>query len=113
MAASETVTIGETKFTAIELTVKQIKEMMEGVVDSAAINNIIDTDIPAEGVALACGVTIGALEEHLPSDLKKIWGAVEKINPSLAGMARNTTAVLEQLEQLSKSLPAVSADSSS
>jgi len=102
MATAETAMLGEKEISAKELTVLQVKNAMAGMRHDRVIDNLMDDDIPAELVAMACGVVIEELEKALPSELVPVWEAVRKVNPRLAGMVKNTTAVLEVLEQLKK-----------
>ncbi len=110
MAVAETAKLCGKDIAAKELTVLQVKEMMETIRHDRVIDNLMDGDIPADLVALACGVSVDELEKAKPSELDQVWEAVRKVNPRLAGMVKNTTAIMEQLKSMSSSLPAVSAD---
>jgi hypothetical protein len=83
------ITVNGKKKTARELTVAQIRELLDNVEGSgeAGIIDILYPDaIPAAAAAMSVGMSLTALEKLVPSDLDAIMEAATAVNPSLAAL---------------------------
>ncbi len=96
MAQSETVTIGEKKFTATVLTVKQVREVLQQVeakdYKAGLIDMLFEDGLPEPAFYAALGIEETDIEELTPEDVKELMEAVAKVNPSYAGMEKRMSA---------------------
>jgi hypothetical protein len=90
--------IGDKKFTAFELTVKQIAELMESQRNDTGIHDIdmlFPDRMPAGAVAMSLGMTLEDLAEYAPSEIEIMIDEAEKVNPTFA-------ALLQRLAKLGR-----------
>jgi hypothetical protein len=90
MRKEKSVSIGDAKFTARELTVKQITVALEAVENNNVTIHEIDMlfpdRMPSNAVAMSLDMTLDELSEYAPSEIESMIGAAEEINPTFAGL---------------------------
>ena len=89
MKRKKTITVGDLEITALELTVAQVRDLMEEF--STVKPNIMDLlfpdNLPSIVISESTGISIQKLEEGFsPSELHQIIEAVETLNPFFVNM---------------------------
>jgi len=81
--------IGDKKFTARELRVKQIVTITDSLGKDAEISDIdmlFPDRLPSGALAMSLGMTGEELAEYAPSEIETMIDAVEEVNPTFAGL---------------------------
>ncbi len=102
MATSETIKIADQSFTAVPLTVKQIREVIEWrEADSpfSVIDLLFKDGLPSKAMLMSLSVTEEEIEEFLPEQVQELMEAVAKANPTYADMEKRMSAMLATASQ--------------
>ena len=81
--------IGDKKFTASELTVKQIVQITDSLGKDTEISDIdmlVPDRLPSSALAMSLDMTIEDLAEYAPSEIEIMLAAAEDVNPFFAGL---------------------------
>lgn len=81
--------IGDKKFIAYELTVKQIAQITDSLGKDTEISDIdmlFPDRLPSGALAMSLDMTIEDLGEYAPSEIEGMITAAEEINPTFAGL---------------------------
>lgn len=81
--------IGDKKFTARELTVKQIVQITDSLgkdMEVGDIDMLFPDRLPSSALAMSLDVALEDLAEYAPSEIELMIDAVEEINPTFAGL---------------------------
>jgi len=81
--------IGDKKFTARELTVREIVQITDSLKEDAEISDIdmlFPDRFPSSALAVSLGMTIEELAEYAPSEIEAMIDAAEEVNPTFAGL---------------------------
>jgi len=81
--------IGDKKFIAYELTVKQIAQITDSLEKDTEISDIdmlFPDRLPSGALAMSLDMTIEDLGEYAPSEIEAMITAAEEINPTFAGL---------------------------
>jgi len=81
--------IGDKKFTAHELTVREITKINDSLGKDAEIGDIdmlFPNRLPSTALAVSLEMTIENLAEYAPSEIEIMIDAVEEVNPTFAGL---------------------------
>ena len=88
--------IGDKKFTAYELTVKQIMQITDSLGKDTEIGDIdmlFPDRLPSSALAMSLDMTIEDLAEYAPSEIEIMIDAAEEINPTFAGLMQRLANV--------------------
>lgn len=81
--------IGDKKFTAYELTVKQIAQITDSLGKDTEVSDIdmlFPDRLPSSALAMSLDMTIEDLAEYAPSEIEAMIAAAEDVNPTFAGL---------------------------
>jgi len=81
--------IGDKKFTAYELTVRQIAQITDSLGKDTEVSDIdmlFPDRLPSGALAMSLDMTLQDLAEYSPSDIEIMIDEAEKINPTFAGL---------------------------
>ena len=81
--------IGDKKFTARELTVKQIVQITDSLGKDTEIGDIdmlFPDRLPSSALAMSLEITIEDLAEYAPSEIEAMITEAEAVNPTFAGL---------------------------
>lgn len=96
MRKEKAFTIGDKKFTAHELTVKQIIQITDSLDKDAEIGDIdmlFPDRLPSSALATSLELTSEELAEYAPSEIEIMINEVEAINPTFAGLMQRLANV--------------------
>ncbi len=92
MRRKKTIAIDDRDITVKELSVSQVRELMDSLEekrDISTIDMLFPDGLPAEAIAASTGISVKKLEEEFtPSEIKQIIEAVENLNPFFANMMK-------------------------
>lgn len=88
--------------TVRELTVKEVKEIFEGLEanDHLFIDDLLDQPIPALIVARSTGLTLDQIEDATPSESIPLCRMVAEANPACVSLIGRRIAAAERLEKI-------------
>jgi hypothetical protein len=81
--------IGDKKFTAYELTVKQIAQITDSLDKETEVGDIdllFPDRLPSSALAMSLDMKIEDLAEYTPSEIEIMIDAAEEINPTFASL---------------------------
>ncbi len=109
MQRSKTVTVGERDITVKELTVSQIRDLMDNLekdTETYTIDMLFPDSVPAIAVSESTGIPIKKLEaDFTPSELKQIIEGVENLNPFFTNMISRIAKIGEAVLTEKASMP--------
>jgi len=88
--------IGDKKFTARELTVKQIAQILESAGTDTEISDIdmlFPDRLPSSALAMSLEMPVEELAKYAPSEIETMIDEVEGINPTFAGLMQRLANV--------------------
>ncbi len=102
----ESQVISGVEYTATELTVKQLEELLSSANEKAPppsmIELILDPPFPIQFVVQATKISSDDLNGMAPSDANEIWNLVGKANPFLSQFLQRLQAYAGKLAELKK-----------
>ncbi|CCK81198.1 hypothetical protein [Desulfobacula toluolica] len=111
MQRTKTITIGERDITIKELSVAQIRDMMDEMEKEkiTTIDLLFPDSLPPVAIAGSTGISVKKLEEDFsPSELKQVIDGVENLNPFFANMMSRMAKIGEAvLKEKASTPPAV------
>jgi len=81
--------IGDKKFTAYELTVRQIAQITDSLGKDTEVSDIdmlFPDRLPSGALAMSLDITIEDLAGYAPSEIEAMIDVVEEVNPTFAGL---------------------------
>ena len=81
--------VGDKKFLARELTVKQIAQITDSLGKDTEISDIdmlFPDRLPSSALAMSLEITIEDLAEYAPSEIEAMITEAEAVNPTFAGL---------------------------
>ena len=112
MGKIKTFKIEDEEYIAKELTVAQVRGILDEAESGENELNIIDLLFPDRLPSLAVAMSMGLTPEELdakdlpPSALERIMDEVEAVNPIFAGLARRLAKIGRAIAEKSTGLPA-------
>lgn len=95
--------IDEREITVKELTVADVRDLLENVTNKTEINTIdllFGDSVPSEAIEKSTGIKIKKLENDFsPSEIKTLVEAVEEVNPFFVAMIQKLKKATENLKQ--------------
>lgn len=111
MQRTKTITIGDRDVSVKELTVAQVRGLMDNLEKDTEIHTIdmlFPDGLPALAISESTGISIKKLEEDFaPSELKQIIAGVENLNPFFANMISRMTKIGAAILKEKASIPSV------
>jgi hypothetical protein len=103
MRKIKTIMIDEREITVKELTVADVRDLLENVTNKTEINTIdllFGDSVPSEAIEKSTGIKIKKLENDFsPSEIKTLVEAVEEVNPFFVAMIQKLKKATENLKQ--------------
>lgn len=91
MTASKVVKVGEVEVIVRELSVSDVRKLMQEVSDQDLVSNVLFEDIRLSDLCLMTSVTESQINDLRPSQLAKLLDACKEVNPHFFGMLGRLT----------------------
>ncbi|BDD88701.1 hypothetical protein [Desulfofustis limnaeus] len=100
-SAGKQVSFAGTDVVVQELTVSQVRQIMDDLENNPAghfIDELLDSKMPAAAIALSTGMPLDELAQHQPSALDELAKEVEQANPFFTGLIQRRLKLYQEMK---------------
>lgn len=100
MKQSKMIEFGGKDVTCKELTVEELGAILDAPMKPEALDLLFATRLPVAAVTASTGLTAKELAPYAPSELDKLWSAVEEVNPFFLQALQQLSALGKRISGL-------------